>query len=355
MMRNDPFIPLDPARIYYSKGAAEAEQWLSCTGAQLQALLDSSPPPAYRTILGLSEPFEEGKAAEYAGPFYLDLDCDMERGGITVAIRNANTTLDGLAAWGVDLGAVRLFLTGGRGFHIEVPAAIFGGNAAPILPAIYRSMAKALATESTDFRVYSARKGRMWRVPNVRRANGAYKVPVTVEQVRSLTPDGYALLTSQPRPFPPLNAPVLAPGMAEAYRAAKDQAAAEAQRVKPHPKAAINLRVRFKGALPPSVAALCAGKFPAHPDRGWNQVCLQLALTAQAVGMGKDALLSACDGLIARHKSDGSRYRTQHDRERELAAQYRYAERSGYSFSVAGIRSILPPGINCRDLIGLEG
>jgi hypothetical protein len=86
---------------------------------------------------------------------------------------------------GVDLQAVRMFATGGRGYHIEVPQEIFLPKPAkpgiPRLPLIYREMAYELYVDPLDLRVYSTRKGRMWRTVGVKRENGKFKVPITGE------------------------------------------------------------------------------------------------------------------------------------------------------------------------------
>jgi len=66
---------------------------------------------------------------------------------------------------------VRIFATGKKGFHVEVPAEIFqtkiakGGLTG--LPAIYKEMAFSMFVDIMDWRVYSARKGRMWRTCGV--------------------------------------------------------------------------------------------------------------------------------------------------------------------------------------------
>jgi len=45
-------------------------------------------------------------------------------------------------------------------------------------------MAYKLYVDTLDLRVYSAKRGRMWRTPNVQRENGKYKVPISLGEAR---------------------------------------------------------------------------------------------------------------------------------------------------------------------------
>lgn len=351
-MHHDPFMPL--AGGYYSFMTGQST-WHHTDAAGLQGLLTSDP-PEFRTILGrsarslddLSAP--ETAAIAYHGAAYFDFDSES----IEECIPQFQAFLNKLREKGVDLNQVRLYATGGRGFHVEVPMGCFIPKPPPAgvvgLPHIYREMAHALYVDLLDLRVYSAKLGRMWRTPNWQRDNGHYKVPISTEDAMAMTAESYSALTSAPRPFPSLAPAAFSPNLGLLYSQAKDRTAAKAQRKRSAKPS--ELGRRFRGTLPPSVAALCQGRFPAR--RGWNEISLQLAILAHEVSIEEDALVAACRGLIATHAGDGTRYGTPARREVELRRMFAYTEgNSAYQCTAAGLRSILPMGLRCNDFRGL--
>lgn len=346
----DPYLPL-LGNYFCCTGKTT---WVHANAAVLALSLETEYPPEFRTVLGIMADNtvdcpEEGWP--YLGPLYMDFDGQT----LAEAIAGFQSLIGKVDAMGLDLESVRIFASGGRGFHIEIPMQCFMATIPPQgvmgLPYIYKEMASALYVETLDMRVFSARKGRMWRVPNRQRANGQFKVPLTVAEAMSITPDSYAALTCAPRPFSPLAQPELCNDLAELYGTAADKVAASAQRTKSNNRAVSEITWRFGGKLPPSLAALGKGRFPARG--GFNKIALQMCLAAQAVGMDEGATLAACAGLIQDHESDGHRYDTPAKRRHELRSMFHYISGSNYAFSVGGARSILPIGLKCTDFRGL--
>lgn len=328
----------------YSIGTGK-DAWQDVTPAKLRVMLEGESPPPFRTALA--------KTGEdtFAGPLYVDVDCC----NIGEAIQAFRAVLTKLEALGLDLDAVRLFASGGKGFHLEIPAACFMTSPGPVqgLPRIFKEMALGVYADGLDLRVYSGGRGRLWRVPNVQRENGAHKVPVTISEVRAMTPERYAELCSEPRPFSPLVPPALCAGLASLFVRARDRVAANVSRARKWSKAETALRERFNGSCPPSLHRVLRGEVPAR--QGFNEAALQVCLLAHALGWDEDRLLNECAGLIANHDGDGHRYGTAPKRERELRRMFAYVEgNAAYSFSVAGLRSILPAGVRVPDLAGLE-
>jgi hypothetical protein len=350
-MRNDPFLPLVDANYFYGTGETK---WIAVNAGTLATLLDSDNPPECRTVLGiLADTSQECPQSgwPYLGPLYMDFDGET----LEDAIAGFIAMLGRLEAMGIDLESVRLFASGGRGFHIEIPMECFMGKVPGVgvvnLPYIYRGMAEALNEPTLDTRVYSVRRGRFWRVPNRQRANGQFKVPLTVPEALAITLASYADLTSAPRPFPTLARPTLNSELGFLYVTSRDKAMASATRKAATSKEVAEIQRRFGNKLPPVLAALGQGRFPARG--GFNQIVLQMSLAAQAVGMDEDTLLDACEGLIQKHESDGHRYDTPTKRRTELRAMFRYTDSSSYTFSVGGVWSILPKGLKCNDFRGL--
>lgn len=342
-MHNDPFIPLCDEGAY-SVGDGKSP-WQDVSPVELRTMLDSETPPIFRTALS--------KTGEdtFSGPLYFDIDCS----DIDEALHAFQTLLGKLEALGLDLASVRLFASGGRGFHAEIPAACFMTSPGPVegLPRLFKSMALGVFVDGLDLRVYSGGRGRLWRVPNIKRDNGLHKVPISLDDVRAMTPESYAELCSSPRPFPGLAEPAYCAGLAALFVKARDKVSAKVARTRQWSRAESALRDRFKGSCPPSLQALMRGDVAARV--GFNEVALQLALLAHALGWGEDRIIGECSGLIANHDSDGHRYNSPRKRENELRRMFAYSEgNAAYAFSVAGLRSILPPGTRSPDLQGLE-
>ena len=351
-MNLDPYMPLRGS-YFHNTGKTP---WNPITSDGLAALLASDHPPEFRTVLGIvgdncAECPEEGWPV--LGPMYFDLDS----ADLAESIHGFKTLLGKLQDTGLDLTMCRLFASGVKGFHIEIPMECF----MPSIPVdgivglhmIYKEMAFALWVDAIDGVVYSGRSGRMWRVPNRQRSSGTYKVPLTVDEALGMDADRYAELVSAPRPFPPLVAPELCAGLAAIYECATDKAT---RKVKASSKVSAGdsaLKSRFGSRFPPILVALGQGRFPVREGRGWNQIVIQLAAVAHALGIDEDATVSAFEGLISAHVSDG-RYGSPRKREDELRRMYAYVGSSAaYSFSVGGIRSILPQGLRFNDFRGL--
>ena len=348
----DPHMPL-VGSYFHSIGKTA---WLPILADDLEARLASDDPPEFRTVSGiignLADEMPEGGWRTLA-PMYFDIDA----ADIADAIVALRKLLEKIRNTDLDLGMCRIFASGVKGFHVEIPMACFMAS----IPAegivglhkVYKEIAYALWVDDLDSKIYSGRSGRMWRVPNRQRSGGTYKVPLSVDQALNMSAESYAELVSAPRSFPPLVAPVLCSGLTLIYANATDKAATKAKVQRKVSGTDTVLKARFGGAFPPVLAAFGQGRFPARADVGWNRIVIQLAAVAHALGIDEDATVSAFKGLIESHQSDG-RYSSPRKREAELRRMYDYVGgSSAYSFSVGGIRSILPQGLRCNDFRGL--
>lgn len=343
----DPNLPL-VGSYYHQTGQTT---WLEAPASALAELLGSEHPPEFRTVLGRI-------GAHWAGPLYADFDSP----DLGEACSQFQKFLGKLEALGVDLECCRLFASGSKGFHLEIPQAVFLPSI-PVdgvadLPLIYREMIwSKLFVDTIDLCVYSQGKGRMWRVPNRQRSNGAYKVPLSLAEAVVVNAGTYAQLVATPRPFPKLMPAKFCADLALVYALAVDavkwkKATQAKRRIEPSVLAR-QLKQRFGEKLPPTVAALGEGKLPTREGRGWNEISLQLACVSQASGLSEDACVSAFNGLINRHQSDSRRYCTPRLREAELRRMYDYLMDAPYEFTIGGIRSILPPGVRCAEFRGI--
>ncbi|UQZ90636.1 hypothetical protein C4J81_16050 [Deltaproteobacteria bacterium Smac51] len=191
---------------------------------------------AFSTMSFAYEP-EKGKPEPVRyGDFIMDIDCKHGAGSDLkfcpdMAIARAKDLLERLAERiQVDPGYCRFYLSGRKGCHIEIPAAVFGGEAGhPELPLIHKHMARALQGMAfapapipniLDLSLYCMGRGHLLRCPNIKRGdNGRYKVPVSAWEFFNLDYPDLERLTLEPRiGFDAgTKEPVLSPRLAELY------------------------------------------------------------------------------------------------------------------------------------------
>lgn len=339
--------------------------WYPAPASDRERILNEERPP-FCTVLDVDNDFaldltkEEQAAVKYRGNFYADFDGADE--DFSVVIAQFQKFLAKLQDHGLNLDQCHLAATGGRGFHAEVPMScmmlVVPADGIAGLPSIFKELAFALFVETLDLRVYSAKRGRAWRTYGVERENGKFKVAITVAEALSMTPERYNELCSAPRDLINPEPPTLAKGLARLFTDSCGKVAvAVAKNKKRVPgKAAKALKHRLDSVgypLPPSLLTVASGHTPTREGAGFNQIAMQLAIAAIALGVTEDELITLCAGLISNHQSDGSKYHTPRRRENQLRQQFHYMEASHYDLSVGGIRSILPKNAVCPDLKGL--
>lgn len=339
-----------PAYYYVQKIGGE-ESW-SPIPASRRAVEIEKHHPMFVTVLSLSKLVEDLNHEEkmdltYAGPMYFDWDSKED----TEIIVKVNAFLDKLVGMGVDLSMCSLFATGGKGYHLEIPQQVFMDKVPPKgtkgLPNIYKEVALKLIVDTLDLRIYSAKSGRMWRQPNVQRPNGRYKVPITVTEMREMTPEFCLQVTSSQRPGPVITKPEFCVDLAiEFERAAQkvESLLKKRKNFKPDPKAK-------EKALGPSVQWMMAG-LGIKPGTGFHELAVQMGIVANTGGLSEEELLTECAGVIASHESDGDRYNTPKKREEELRRMHRYMEGNPcYEFSIGALKNLMSH--SAPDLDGL--
>lgn len=128
------------------------------------------------------------------------------------AISAAHELVGKLEAQGLDARCLRLYASGGKGFHVYVPLEAFTGDwwewlsAAEMqkLPEIFKEVSNdpCIKVPGLDHSIYNRRKGRMIREPNAKRPDGKFKVPITLDEFRNITPTLYDEYVTAPRPEP---------------------------------------------------------------------------------------------------------------------------------------------------------
>lgn len=341
---------------YYFWQQTPASEWILGL-AEDRARIIEQKQPHFETALDLDNDLstermssEELDAIRYRGDLYFDFDGST----LEEVIPPFRRFLGKLHEMGLNLEECSIYASGGKGFHITVPVKCFITKPNPrgyqFLPAIYKEIANELYVNTLDFRVYSARRGRMWRTANVQRPNGMYKVPLTVQECRDMSPELYLQVCSNPRKhFHAPAEPTYCSELGLLFSRAIDKVT-EASKKKKKSKVDANLVKKWKGQAPESMQLLMSGKHVAD-GLGFQKIALQLSIFAHAIGWKEDQLVEACAGLIESHESDGNRYNTPRKREQELRRMFQYmADNPCYTFSVGGVRSLFEDDFKTPDL-----
>lgn len=189
---------------HYQTGHDQRETWKSAPAKEVPANA------VHSSVLLTDRPASKGmdfSEARYLGDFVIDIDHDVDKGGLTKSIESAQRVADWLTvrcALGEDY--VRVYATGKKGFHIVLQHSLLGVSnyGAKNLPAKYKMMAEYIAqnTEATgfDFSIYNAGRGHMLRVPGKKRPdNGKFKVAISLAELKALTAETYQDLVDEPR------------------------------------------------------------------------------------------------------------------------------------------------------------
>ena len=340
--------------MYFYWQATPRSSW-TCALASERERVTRDKQPAFVTVLDVDNPFdrdltlEELRSVKYAGPLYFDFDGET----IEDVIPAFQTVLNKFREMNLDLDSVRVYATGGRGFHIEVPMGAFMPKVPPTgvagLPHVYREIAHALYVDLMDLRVYSTKQGRMWRCPGVERDNNLYKVPITAHEALSITPERYQSICSSPRAPIPIQPPTFNPELGLLYARAKDKVDTGLKAAKKR-KAKVNELKKFKGQWPSTVKAILNGD-TLKEGVGWNRIAMQLAMTADALGKKEAELLEDAEPLLETYSGDSARYGNYRKRKAHLQEMYRYlAGNITYDWSAGGLIALVAKGTDVSDI-----
>ena len=318
--------------------------------------------PELVTILEVNYAIRAGddrpKDLAFRGPLYFDWDGKDEIEDVLDSVKRFMGRLGEMA---FPLEQARWFLTGGKGVHCEIPEACFMDTEAlkgylktgnKSLPAIYRMLAHSerLVSNHMDLSIYSAGRGRMWRVPNRprEREDGTvtYKVPITAKALKSLDEDSYWEWCSEPRPIITPEPPTRCTQLAVEFSMALGKvvkASKEAQ-------ATAKKKIVFEGwtTTPPTIAAAFRGE-GIMKNLDLNDIKMQLCIAATAVGFNKlsdeDRFIEAVQGFInSRAGLPGTSHRSASSIEEALRNCFRsVSETPYYHYTAGGLASILEP------------
>lgn len=290
------------------------------------------------TILEVTELVEDGRdkrTYSYRGPLYFDIDCKED---LKLAIESGIKLVDKLVELGVPKHGIRIFASGSKGIHVTVDQKYFSsGRPIKGLPLVYKVMAKELYVPGMDFAVYSCGRGNSFRIENVKRHDGNFRVPALYEELKDLDAKGYQQLVKAPR-----NIEVIDPTPVKVtlLQTMFDDARREVN-TNTKPQVIVSSKETLKEIreeVPPCIHALCDWR-GLRGERTLNQAALQLGAYINRAGVTK----VVSDGLISRmaDNSTSSKYDSLRSRYDHVQGSVRYTEHAeDYNFSCPAMRSM---------------
>jgi len=343
---------------YYQQEGKESE-WKLASALERSRIVSKSR-PAFTTALDLSAVPDDNdwSKVRYRGPLYFDFDAD---GDLERACNQFKVFLGKLVAEvDFDLSQATYWASGSKGFHVEIPLECFiakpPAGGVPWLPYVYRDVAQSLIVDTLDLNVYTGKRGRMWRTPNVKRENGCYKVQLRDDEVLAMSPDLYLEVIQSPREIIPPAPPSCNAAFAMMFDRARTRVTDMMRNKRKRAEKANALLDPWKTAkrTPPTIESLMRGE-NLSPDAGFQAIAMQLAIYATSVGMERAEFVQRCDGLVANHVSDGYRYRSPERRKSELMRMWDYmSENSLYEFDPGPVVRLMAKDYVAKDLGAMD-
>jgi putative DNA primase/helicase len=186
----------------YWKPENEVSQWrlIQNTPEARQAAINAG--AMFFTWADLSAPYEPGKPEPVR---YGDCPFDFDAANPADALADARKLTRGLTVdYGLSPHSFTVFASGEKGFHVLIDAKIFGAEGGdPLLPRIYQKIAVKLNAKynlrTLDMSLYAMGKGKMFRLPNVKRRNGRFKVLLSFNELTTLSMPEIDILTQSQR------------------------------------------------------------------------------------------------------------------------------------------------------------
>ena len=339
---------------YYQQQGKESAWKLDSADRREKIIADLK--PVFSTVLDLTTiPSDnDWSKVRYRGPYYADFDAE---GDLPLVVEQFKLFLLKLSdQLDFDLSQARYYATGSKGFHVEIDQRCFMPKVTPTgtawLAYVYRAMAESLIVDTLDLNVYTGKKGRQWRTPNVKRENGCYKVELSLEEVMGMTPELYLEIIKEPREALTITPPFCNSKFAMLFERSKDKVVTQMRGKKKRQAAASVILDPWKKSkkTPPTIEGIMDGTLVAEGAR-FQELAMQLSIYAVSVEMPLAEFLDRCRGLVANHVSDSRRYGSTERRNEELQRMWEYMNESSlYDFDVGPLRKLVKSVHTMSDL-----
>jgi len=286
---------------------------------------------------------------KYKGPMYFDIDC---QGHLEISIDSAIKIVNKLINYGVPERYIKIYCSGGKGFHILVPQEFFiDFRFKDSLPRIYKRIARHFHEEGLDYNVYSQGKGRMWRVANVLRDNGKRKTRVSLGDLKDLTPDTYVTYSKNPKPnpeFPKFEKGLRSDALSGLYKTSRRMVVQEDKKIA-NAIGVTDEDLKSLNGEDPNCIKQMAAFSGMNPDKHFNDYIMQFMTYCSASGKSINDLSSVIDEFSNNSKS--SRHNSPSKRRKEIKSlvSYGISHADRYKFNCGIMESVFEesPCVGC--------
>ena len=261
------------------------------------------------------------------GNLYLDFDSNDDPGLVFSEMLKVAIYLEDV--FSVDPYHLEIFLSGGKGGHVVIRAEIVGIEPGPFLHLEQKRFACKLAADldlkTLDTGIYNGKKGRQFRLPNVKRKNGRYKVQVMLSELAGLSAQDLQDLTQKPRTLEDdelPNEPTLAEPLKDLFLYFRDQVRAEQAALNGREPLAPQTVNQLKSEIPPCIRATL--RLATRPPKGnFNQIILNLATYFNAAGADLKTALERSWAFLEGYQ-ESTVYKSQDARIRHFKEMFLY-------------------------------
>jgi hypothetical protein len=327
--------------VHAQKSDSKKEKWLSYDRKEKDQVTRTH---SHISVYDQSERKVDGVTLDYTKvKLQGDLIIDIDAKDLGQAITWVNRLLDYLQSMELNLDYVKVWCSGSKGFHVQIPHKVFGEDKPMVqLNKYHKWMVAKISIEADivcDMALYYSIH--LIRCPGIQRLDGRWKVPVTIEETRSMTPGEYIQLVQSPRT---LSISTMVPDtyfcekMGSLWVTAKQRVKAELDKQAKQPGLSDEqLDVFTDDKLPQCVEWM---RDHSSVKGSFNDTQMQLAtFLAHAGNVSQTAVDKLIHEFAKNHKSDSRPSLNQ--RIDHVRTTVRWAEGGCKNFSCAGARSVL--------------
>lgn len=281
------------------------------------------------------------------GDFKIDLD---SKDDVMKAVRDARLAVEHFeTVYGIGPEAWSIYLSGSKGVHLSLRDMILDMEEGHrLLPLVYKRLALDLAGNAglttLDASLYCMGSGRPFRLPNRKRENGFYKVPITFDELCGISDvEDYKKLCSAPRNEPEKVAPTRSELLAKKVTVFTAEAE-EASREKPEPLDDMTT-AKLRETVPPCIEVISRTEKMPRSGKTFNDVAMQLIGYAVTAGLTEAESIGLCETAL--HKYPSPSNTPYKDRLRDFRTRYRHMKAHNMEFSCGGIKALSFSGFDC--------
>lgn len=299
------------------------------------------------TILAVDSPLgadDAKRGHKYVGPLYFDVDC----ADVADAIKSAQQLVSILTSrYDCPEAAIHVYCSGKKGLHVLVDQRAFMSRVVAIkdLPLIYKLMASELYVPGLDLAPYACGRNNTFRIANVKRYDGNYRVPLRLTELMSLTAEAYRELVARPRhevAFQPYKGDYSVK-LNVLYSTCQERLGTLEQELTERSRELQVQHLKLIQSPPPCVIEIAEYK-GIKETATFNAIALNLGLWASRAG-AEDHDRERIFAMTADNAPKTDRYPTPRSRQTELEGKFKFVSNSpDYKFGCGAMRSLLKRG-----------